>query len=184
MTFKMNGLVGFLLAFCSWTLQTRCSSQSVSMCMRKQCLLQNNLWFSYTINIKSRWKLHACTTWEKRNWDSPSPLFLSHLSSATCTTPRLLCIRGNNGYSRNGALFCFLPRLFIWPGKFQRPMKELSVASCTRSFLACAHTQTRTNSHIQDCCSAWRVFGYQGNLSAKDVVHPHPPWILHAPPRL
>lgn len=60
----------------------------------------------------------------------PHPCHRRSFPSATCKRPEPVCIPGNNSNLSNLApFFYFLPRLFIWPRKFQRPMKELCVAS-------------------------------------------------------
>lgn len=65
------------------------------------------------------------------------------------------CIWGNNAHSSSKSF----PRLFIWPMKFQRPIKML-----------CCYTLSCSFAHTRTSCSAWRVAGYLGNLSTKYLL--------------
>lgn len=86
----------------------------------------------------------------------PSPLScLSFLSpSLPCPTYSLLA------YEETMLILAArVPRLFIWPMKFQRPIKML-----------CCYTLSCSFAHTRTSCSAWRVAGYLGNLSTKYLL--------------
>lgn len=82
------------------------------------------------------------------NWDSPPapppPSLPPPLISLCNLYDARACLhpRKQWQFEQLGPLFFyFLPRLFIWPRKFQRPMKELCVASWMRAHVR-AHIHT------------------------------------------
>lgn len=87
----------------------------------------------------------------------PSPLSCLSFLSPPPPVPNIqpACIWGNNAHSSSKSF----PRLFIWPMKFQRPIKML-----------CCYTVSCSFAHTRTSCSAWRVAGYLGNLSTKYLL--------------
>lgn len=118
------------------------------------------------------WKLRTCTTWEKCKWGSPSPLLVSHLSSATCTTLQPVCIRGNNDNSRNGALFLSSSQAVYLARKVSEANER---AQCRLGHAlvpcVCAHMHAHTYTRIAAQHGGFLVT--KGTCLRKDAVHPH-----------